>query len=121
VVLKRERDARLDAFDRGCLVLRRDGSTAGHIATKLDTFWSPGRPLTVQQCVWLVVVWADGEKEPAVEDYPPWAVVQEIWNGAFVWEDPGPRGGEYTVEWLPGEERQTCWAALGVTPHDFTP
>jgi hypothetical protein len=120
-VLKRERDVRLDAFDRGCLVLRRDGKTAGHIASKLDTFWSPGRPLTVQQCVWLVVVWADGEKEPEVEDYPPWTVAQGIWNGVFVWDDPGPRGGEYTVEWVPEKRSRARWAELGVTLDDFRP
>lgn len=118
-MLRRERDPRLDAFDRGCLVPRRDGVTVGHVATTLGTFWSPGRPLTVQQWVWLVVVWADGLKEPAEEDYPPWSHVREIWDGVFVWLDGGPRGGEYTVEWLPDDEREGAWADLGVTIDDF--
>jgi hypothetical protein len=118
-VLKQERDVRLDVFDRGCLVLRRDGEIAGHVATTLGTFWSPGRPLTMQQCVWFVVVWADGEKEPAVEDYPPWTYVHEIREGRFDWPDGGPRSGEYGAEWLPWEEREAHWAALGVTLDDF--
>ena len=88
-MLKRERDPGLDAFDRGCLVLRRDGETVGHVATTLGTFWSPGRARTVQQWVWLVVVWADGKKERAVEDYPPWTYVREIWDGKFIWPYPG--------------------------------
>jgi hypothetical protein len=118
-VLKRERDPGLDAFDRGCLVLRRDEETVGHVATTLGTFWSPGRARTVQQWVWLVVVWADGEKERAVEDYPPWTYVREIWDGEFIWPYPGPRNGEYTVEWLPDDEREAKWAELGITLADF--
>ena len=118
-MLRRERDPELDAFDRGCLALRREGATAGHVATALSTFWSPTRPLTVQQRVWLVVVWADGEKERAEEDYPPWTYVREIWDGTFSWPYPGPRSGEYTVEWLPDDEREAKWAELGVTLNDF--
>ena len=118
-MLKRERDERLAPFDRGCLVLRRDGRIAGHVVTTLGTFWSPGRPLTVQQWVWLVVVWADGQKERAEEDYPPWTYVREIWDGVFVWPGPAPRGGEYTAEWLPDDERAATWDELGVTLDDF--
>lgn len=119
-MLKRERDVRLEAFDRGCLVLRRDGKTAGHVATTLETFWSPGRPLTTQQCVWFVVVWTDGDKEPSVEDYPPWTFVREIWDGVFVWPDGDARNGEYTVEWLSDDQRQAKWAELGITLDDFS-
>jgi hypothetical protein len=118
-VPKRERDERLNAFDGGCLVLRRDGEIAGHVATTASKFWSPGRPLTVQQQVWFVVVWADGEKEPSFEDYPPWTTVADIWNGVFVWDSARPHSGEYTAEWLPEGEREARWAALGVTLEDF--
>jgi hypothetical protein len=118
-VFKREHDVRLDAFDRGCLVLRRDGEIAGHVATSLSTFWSPGRPLTLQQWVRFVVVWADGEKEPSFEDYPPWTTVTEICNGVFVWDVRGSHSDEYTAEWLPDEEREARWAALGLTLDDF--
>ncbi|MFE7408821.1 hypothetical protein [Isoptericola sp. NPDC057559] len=113
----REHDPSLDVFDGGCLVLRRDGEVAGHVATMLGTFWSPGRPLTVQQQVWLVVVWADGERE-RVEDYPPWSVVASIRAGEYV-EDDGPHRGRYTVTWLPEVESEAMRAELGVTPADF--
>jgi hypothetical protein len=118
-VLRRERDPRLEAFDRSCFVLRRDGEVAGHVATTLSTFWSPGRPLTVQQWVWFVVVWADGQKQRSVEDYAPWTHVRDVWEGRFVWPDPGPHGGEYAVERVPAAEREIRWAALGVTLDDF--
>jgi hypothetical protein len=64
-------------------------------------------------------VWADGEKEPSDEDHPPWTYVREIWAGRLDWPDPGPRGGEYSAEWVPREEREARWAALGVTLDDF--
>ena len=118
-MLQRERDPRLDAFDRGCLVLRRRSETVGHVATTLGTYWSPGRARTIHQWVWLVVVWADGEKERPVEDYPPWTYVREIWDGEFIWPYPGPRSGEYSVEWLPDSEREAKWAELGTTLDDF--
>jgi hypothetical protein len=118
-VLERERDPDLDPFDGGCPALRRDGAIVGHVATTVGTFWSPGRARTLQQWVWLVVVWADGAKERAEEDYPPWTYVREIQDGTFSWPHPGPRGGDYTVEWLPGDERGAMWAELGVTLDDF--
>jgi hypothetical protein len=61
---------------------------------------SPSRPLTTQQWVWFIVVWADGERERLFEDYPPWTAVAEIRSGVFVWES-GPHKGEYAVGWLP--------------------
>lgn len=118
-MVERERDPDLDPFDGGCLALRRDGAIVGHVATTLGTFWSPGRARTLQQWVWLVVVWADGEKERAEEDHPPWTYVREIRDGTFSWPYPGPRGGDYTVEWLPDDEREAMWAELGVTLDDF--
>ena len=118
-MLKQERDPELDAFDRGCLALRREGATVGHVATTLGTFRSATRPLTVQQRVWLVVVWADGQKERAEEDYPPWTYVREISEGVFVWPYPGPRSGEYQVEWVADDQPEAKWAVLGVTLADF--
>jgi len=118
-VLKRERDPALEVFDRGCLILRRDGVFAGHVATTLSSFWSPGRPFTMQQWVWYLVVWADGERERPQEDYPPWTTVDEIQNGGFLWLDDGPRGGEYVAEWLPEPDARAQWDALGLTAEDF--
>ena len=117
--LRRERDPALEAFDRGCVALRREGQVVGHVATTLSSFWSPGRPHTMQQWVWLVVVWADGDEERAEEDYPPWSYVREIQDGSFEWPYPGPRGGPYEAVWLPEEERAAKWTELGVTLDDF--
>lgn len=117
--LRRERDPALDAFDGGCLTLSREGQTVGHVATTLSSFWSPGRPLTMQQWVWLVVVWADGEKEWAEEDYPPLSSVREIGDGVFEWPHAGPRSGSYDVAWVPEDEIEARWAELGVTLEDF--
>jgi hypothetical protein len=117
-VFRRDRDPALDVFDRGCLVLRRDGDVVGHVATSLGTFWSPARPLTIQQQVWLVLVWADGEREPIIEDYPPWSVVAEINDGVFTWDD-GPHSGTYSAAWLPEGQREAKWTELGLSSADF--
>ena len=117
-MLKRERDPALDVFKGGCLTLWRDGELAGHVATSLGTFWSPGRPLTIQQQVWLIVVWPDGEREDSFEDYPPWGIVTEIQTGTFTWDD-GPRGGTYAATWVPEAESAATWEDLGVSLSDF--
>jgi hypothetical protein len=118
-MLKHDHDSALDVFDQGCLVLRRNGQKAGHVATALSTFWSPGRPFTMQDWVWFIVVWSNGERERSFEDYPPWTFVNEIQNGVFVWHDGNSHSGEYSAEWLPDSERQEKWAELGVTLSDF--
>ncbi|MDO8144055.1 hypothetical protein [Isoptericola sp. 178] len=112
------RDPALEPFDHGTVVLRRDGEVAGHVATTLGTFWSPARPLTIQQCVWFLVVWADGVKEPPFEDYAPWTAVEEIRAGTFAWED-GPHRGTYAATWLPRAQGEARWAELGITLDDF--
>jgi len=118
-VFKREQYPELEAFDRGCLTLSRDGVLLGHVATAVSPFWSPGRPLTIQQRVWLVVVWADGKKEWSEEDYPPWTYVREIGEGKLEWPYPGPREGVYEVAWLVQGEREAKLLELGVTDADF--
>ncbi|MEV8026844.1 hypothetical protein [Cellulosimicrobium funkei] len=117
-MFKRERDAALDVFERGCLTLWREGALAGHVATSLGSFWSPGRPLTIQQQVWFVIVWADGEREASFEDYPPWTVVTEIQGGFFTWDD-APRSGRYTATWLSEAESAATWDELGISLSDF--
>ena len=69
--------------------------------------------------VWIVVVWADGDKQRAIEDYPPWTVVRDLDEGTFTWEEGDSRDGTYEVTWLPVEEREAVRAAVGVTPDDF--
>lgn len=118
--MKREHDDRLDAFDRGCLELSRDGVVQGYVATTTGTFWSPGRPRTIQPCVWLVVVWADGTKERFREDYPPWTYVREIWDGRFEWEGSNHRPAtDFTARWVPRDLAPETWARLGIGLDDF--
>jgi len=71
----------------------------------------------VQQQAWLVVVWADGERE-RVEDYPPWTAVASLREGEYV-EDDGPHRGRYTATWLSRAAGEAKWAELGVTRADF--
>lgn len=73
----------------------------------------------MQDWVWMIVVWADGDREDPIEDYPPWSYVSEVRSGVFVHEGPGPRRGEYVVEWLPADASEAQWASLGVRPEDF--
>lgn len=113
-------DAALDPFRGGIAVLRRDGELAGHVATQVSTFWAPlSLSLRRQWWVWFIVVWADGDREPSAEDYPPWTVVGDMLSGRFVWEDDDAHHGEYAVEWLPEEDRQGTLERLGIRPEDF--
>lgn len=80
-----ERD--MEQFHDGLAVLLRDGRPAGHVATSLGHFTTPFAPRTPKSWVWLVVVWADGTKEPSVEDYPPWSDVADMREGFLDWQD----------------------------------
>lgn len=82
MAVHRQRDPELEIFRDGVAVLRSDdGNIAGYLSTTLDHFWSPGRPLTWQQCVWFEVIWANGHCERVEEDYPPWTLVEEVRQG----------------------------------------
>ncbi|MFD7312272.1 hypothetical protein, partial [Promicromonospora sp. NPDC059942] len=117
-VFKREYDPSLDVFDRGCLVLWKDGAIAGYISTELGTWWRTWNPFRIQQQVWLTVVWADGEQD-VYADQPPWdGVVPSIRAGEFN-EDEEPHRGRYTVTWLSGAEREAKLAELDLTPPDY--
>jgi len=100
--------------------LRRDGELAGHVATQVGTFWAPlSFSRRRQWWVWFIVVWADGDREPPDEDYPPWTVVGEMLSGAFSRKQDDAHGGSYTVAWLPEEARHETLSALGIRPEDF--
>jgi hypothetical protein len=116
VRLRRERDPALDRFREGVAVLRsEDGQIAGHLATVVDGFWSPFRPLTWQERVWWLVTWSDGRRERIEEDYSHWTIVEEVRRGQVELE-VGPRAETaiFTVEWLEGEARSTAWASYGI-------
>ena len=77
-MLKRDHGPALDPFSKSLAALHVDGVLAGHVSTALTTMWSPDRPLTIPDQVWLTVVWCDGERERPLEDHPPWTVVTEV-------------------------------------------
>jgi len=115
-----EPDPALDPFRGGVAVLQRNGEVAGHVATKVGTFWEP---LSFSRrrhwSVWFVVVWADGHRHRHVEDYSPWTYVREMQSGTFSWEEDEAYRGDYTVEWLPNGARQEMLSTLGIGPDDF--
>ena len=112
-------DPALDPLRGGVAVLRRDGEVAGHVATKVTTFWAFSFSLRRQWWVWYIVVWADGKRERAKEDYPPWSVVAEMQSGTFTWDPDDLHQGEFTVEWLPEREREAVLADIGIAHDDF--
>ena len=112
-------DPGLEAFREMIAVLRRDGEVAGHVASTVSTFWSPAKPLSRQWWVWFVVVWSDGDRERAFEDYPPWTFVSELQSGTFVWDEEGAHKGTYSARLLAGEEEEFTRAALNIRPEDF--
>lgn len=111
----------MEQFLQGLAVLRRDGAPVGHVATSLGTFRSLFSPFKPRPWVWLVVVWDDGMKERAVEDYPPWTYVAEMRAGSFEWEvgRDGGRAGRYEIDWIPREHVEAEWARLGIRQEDF--
>lgn len=117
MALRRECDPELEPFRDGMAVLRSDdGEVAGYLSTTLDEFWSPGRPLTWQQCIWYEVIWADGRRERVEEDYPPWTLVNEVRQGRVELEVGGePATAEtYSVEWLKGDARVKARRTHGI-------
>jgi hypothetical protein len=65
-----------------------------------------------------VVVWANGDRERPLEDYPPWTIVKELQDGRLTW-DEGDHRGTYSVEWLPADQSRATWSDLGITLDDF--
>jgi len=111
----------MEPFHDGLAVLLRDGRPAGHVATSLGHLTTPLAPRTPRPWVWLVVVWADGTKEPSVEDYPPWSYVADMRGGFLDWEDGRnrERWGRYEIRWVTRELALAQRERLGVQPRDF--
>lgn len=97
-------------------VLRKeDGRVVGHLATVVDEFWSPSRPLTWQERVWWLVTWSDGRRERIEEDYPPWILVDEVRRGRVELEVvPGAEPSVFVAEWLEGDDRLEAWQRYGI-------
>jgi hypothetical protein len=107
-------DPSLAPFHDGLAELKREGAVVGHIATSVSTFWSPFSPLSRQWWVWSVIVWSNGKKEPALEDYPSWSYVADMKNGKFQWENTS-----FDVEWLPRSEARRLREKLNIKAEDF--
>lgn len=107
-------DPTLEPFNLGLAALRLDGQIVGHVATTLGSF-SSLFSRQMQHRVWFIVIWTDGTREYAEEDYPPWTFVREIQGGYF----DGPGDVRYQTEWLEEPERTQMWTKLRISSSDF--
>lgn len=94
-------------------MLTNDGEVVGHLASIVETFWGLGRPLGLQERVWILITWSDGRRERIEEDYPPWTSVTEIRDGWVSWKTDGSEG-HYEVIWLDEPERSRLWPEVGI-------
>lgn len=92
-------------------MLWREGEVVGYLATIVEPFWGPAKLFRPQQ-VWLLLTWADGQRERIFEDYPPWTAVEELRKGVFHWD--GERAGDYVATWAEGTERDRLWSEVGI-------
>jgi len=126
-------DPALSAYDHGLGTLSVDEEVKGYLASVIGEMQVPSR----QPWPWFVVVWADGTKERAFEDYGPgWWTVRELDAGRL--EHIGPsvekqkrvsgRSVRYTESdppcvydfaWLPVEEAAEKWQELKLGNDDF--
>lgn len=107
-------DSDLAPFVDGLAVLKYNGKVVGHIATTVSKFWSPFSPLSLHWWVWSVIVWKDGTKERAIEDYEPWSYVKEMKGGKLSWN-----GMVFDIEWLPKNKAKQQYIKLGIKSVDF--
>ncbi|WP_157803668.1 hypothetical protein [Luteimicrobium subarcticum] len=111
------------------------GILMGHLASVVGEITFPGR----SPWPWFVIVWADGTKEPAFEDYgPAWYTVRELDAGHLDHHGPsvlleerrGVFGGVsqrwgpgppvvFDFAWLPRDEAASMWQVLGLRDADF--
>ncbi len=107
-------DPALTPFYNGVAELKQNGKVVGHIATSVSKFWSPFRPFSLNWWVWSVIVWADGRKEQAIEDYSPWSYVKDMKNGKLEWNDTN-----YDIQWLTPDRAKSKYKELNIQPDDF--
>ena len=109
-------DPDLATYDHGLGELRLDGELKGYLASVRLRMSFPAR----QWWPWFVIVWADGRKDRAFEDYgPKWLTVRELEAGYF---EHYPESGEpevYEFRWLKPGEAGAKWAELGLAEDDF--
>jgi len=123
----------LDNYHHAIGTLTLDGELKGYLACVVGHIVFPSRA----PWPWFVVVWSDGSKERAFEDYgPEWLTVRELDAGRFEYHGPSRRtekrflwwrvvvtepGRPLTFDfaWLPTEQAQERWKALGLVDADF--
>lgn len=127
-------DPLLRAYDHGVGALKVDGVLQGYLASVLWEMRFPSK----SPWPWFVIIWADGTKEPAFEDYgPAWYTVRELEAGVLDHYGPsikrerrslfgrrirytqtGPRC-VFDFAWLPKDEAEAIWRELGLADADF--
>ena len=109
-------DPDLSAYDHGLGELRLNGELEGHLASVRLKMSFPAR----QWWPWFVIVWADGRKDRAFEDYgPKWLTVRELEAGYFEYYPENGGHRMYEFSWLMPDEAGTKWAELRLTEDDF--
>jgi hypothetical protein len=126
-------DPTLRAYDRGVGTLKVAGEVRGYLASVVGQVTLPRQ----DPWPWFVVVWLDGTKERAFEDYGPgWWTVRELEAGYFdhheqgttekrrgwfltaINDQPGPLC-RYDFAWLPADEAAAKWTELDLRDSDF--
>lgn len=124
-------DPQLRSYDHAIGTLSVDGELKGYVACVVGQLHG-GDPWP-----WFVVVWLDGTKELAFEDYgPAWTTVRELdagyldHAGPIVVENrrflglryqvmvPGP-ACVFDFAWLPADDGARMWHELGLRDGDF--
>jgi hypothetical protein len=127
-------DPQLRAYGHGVGTLKLEGVLQGYLACALGELVFPRR----EPSPWFVVVWTNGTKEPAFEDYGPlWYTVRELDAGIFdhhgpsVWRERRGLSGRkvhylqwgpptvFEFSWLPEDEAAAKWQELGLADSDF--
>jgi len=127
-------DPQLRAYDHGVGTLKVDGVLKGHLASVVGEIRFPWR----SPWPWFVIVWTDGSKENAFEDYGPlWYTVRELDSGMLDYYGPSVRFERrglfgrrirysklgppcvFEFAWLPSDEAAAVWQELGLVDADF--
>lgn len=131
------RDPTLASWDHGVAELRVNGELRAYLVCVVSRIGlrDPGQPWP-----WFVVVWPDGQKDPAQEDYGSgWLTVRELDGGTFTYnsepyvvrESKFPHffpctelvgGGvqiTYDVTWFDPDKAAETWARLDLKDSDF--
>ena len=127
-------DPQLRAYDHGVGTLKVGGVLQGHLASVVGEITFPSR----SPWPWFVIVWADGAKENAFEDYGPlWYTVRDLDSGVLDHFGPSIRRERrglfgmtvrssrlgppqvFEFAWLPSDEAKAMWRELGLVDSDF--